>query len=492
MDEQVPIRSRRRWGLGLTFAAALLICGWFVTWGDGKFFEHDGLASFYDAQALSIMTGHLDVPREAIGFEAYMFNGKAYGYFGIAPALLRIPLLIAFPHLDGLWSRSMMMMACLLTLIAVDRILRKIRGPDGGSRHAQLPRSLFLLSAALGSTNLFIISRSYVFHEAIMWSSTFALLFAWVLLRYLETPSRRLLALTGGLAFMSFHSRATAGAGALLAMSVLTVVLIWRTMGRRDAGKAFLGFQPIAQPGSHAGIAALILMATLGVYLGVNFAKFGTLGSMPLRYYDLYAQAPSRMEITGAEQIHPENIPTTLVTYFGPRGLEFQDHFPWLGLAAKATKIGSPSIDVVEGFSSFPVSMPALTMLALAGCLFFFRGSTEPIRRARLPAAALFAGGGVVFMTVGITERYLHDLYPALIICAAVGVRAIDWANYSRVKIALLFVFTIFGIALNSSFALTNQRAGSWGVPAQKQAEFIHFQQSVDRFLHRNAKGHIR
>src|SRR5438477_2304930 len=107
LEEQRPVLSRHRWGFGLTFAAALLVCGWFVTWGDGKFFEHDGLSSFYDAQALSIITGHLDVPREAIGFEAYMVNGKAYGYFGIAPALLRIPLLITFHQFDGLWSRLM-------------------------------------------------------------------------------------------------------------------------------------------------------------------------------------------------------------------------------------------------------------------------------------------------------------------------------------------------------------------------------------------------
>ncbi|MDB6148312.1 MAG: hypothetical protein JWO45_1976, partial [Spartobacteria bacterium] len=217
-----------------------------------------------------------------------------------------------------------------------------------------------------------------------------------------------------------------------------------------------------------------------------NYAKFGTFGSMPLQYYDLYVQSPNRMEITATQQIHPENIPTTLVTYLGPRGLKFEDQFPWVGLARKATIIGSPRIDVVEGFSSFPVSMPALTLLAVAGCFFLFRGSTETIRRARLPATALLVGGGVVFTTVGITERYLHDLYPALIICAAAGMHAVDSVDYRRSKTVLIVVLTIFGIALNSSFALTNQRAGSWGVPADKQAGFIHFQQSIDRFLHRD------
>src|ERR1700719_1176218 len=79
------VRPPKPWHSYIAFAVALIICAWFVSWGDWKFFQHDALASYYDAQALSILNGHLDVPREAIGFEAYIYNGKAYGYFGIAP-----------------------------------------------------------------------------------------------------------------------------------------------------------------------------------------------------------------------------------------------------------------------------------------------------------------------------------------------------------------------------------------------------------------------
>jgi hypothetical protein len=55
----------------------------FVTWGDWKFFEQEYFCGFYDAQALSMIDGRFDVPPAAIGDEAFIFQGKAYGYFGI-------------------------------------------------------------------------------------------------------------------------------------------------------------------------------------------------------------------------------------------------------------------------------------------------------------------------------------------------------------------------------------------------------------------------
>ena len=478
----LPPRSSR--SVPIALAISLLVCAWFVTWGDWKFFEHDALSSFYDAQALSIMTGHLDVPRQAIGFEAYLFQGKAYGYFGIGPALLRIPLLICFPDLDGLWARSMMMIACSLGLICAYRILILTRGnwvQPGKSQ--RLLEALFLLSAALGSTNLFIIGRSYVFHEAIIWGSAFALLFAWTLLKYFESPSRSLLILCGLFAFLSFHCRATAGTGALLGLCLMTAILIWRTLGNRDFMASFLGFRPVANPLSHTLIAAGCISVTLLVYVGVNYAKFHTVGSMPLRYYDLYAQTPARLEATGARQIHPENIPTTLATYLGLRGYRLDRQFPWFRLARKATIVGSPRIDVVEPFSTFPASMPALTLLALIGAVVLVRGSNERIRRARLAATALLAGGGVVLMTVGITERYLHDFYPALIVCAAFGIREFGSKTWLPAKTTLLAILTLASIAVNSSFAIVNQRLGPWGAPPEKRAEFVRLQDSVDNWL---------
>jgi hypothetical protein len=462
------------------FLVALAVCVWFATWGDWKFFQPEALGAFYDAQALSILNGRLDVPKEAIGFEAFIAGGKYYGYFGVAPTLLRIPLLLLFGDLDGQWSRAMMMLASTLGLFCAYRILIGARG-DGPRTPAQkVMESIFVVAAVMGSTNIFIGARSFVFHEAIIWGSTFALLFTCALVKYLRSPNSRSLILAGLFAFMSFNSRATAGAGALAALGLLATILICRVVTQKEIAREQFALPDVRRAERHALIAIAALVLTLTTHFGINYAKFGTFNVLPLQYYNLYRQDPGRMQLTGAHQIHLGNLPTGLATYFGWRGASFDRHFPWIYLAHRPTRVGDPTIDVVEGFSTFPASMPALTLLAIVGIVRLLRSREDAIRRLRLPFGALLLGGGISLMTVGITERYLHDLYPALIIAAAVGVSAIGLGKNLRLKVALLVLLTIFSAACNCAFALVYQRVGPWGVPAAKSAEFYQVQQRID------------
>src|ERR1700676_4363553 len=93
-----PMSWRRHAYILPSFLISILICGWFVTWGDWKLFEREEFCGFYDAQARSIIEGRLDVLSAAIGTEAFSFQGKTYGYFGIGPSLPRIPLVLAFKN----------------------------------------------------------------------------------------------------------------------------------------------------------------------------------------------------------------------------------------------------------------------------------------------------------------------------------------------------------------------------------------------------------
>ena len=134
--------------------------------------------------------------------------------------------------------------------------------------------------------------------------------------------------------------------------------------------------------------------------------------------------------MSGGRQLHLENIPTTLVSYLGLHGLWLGPKFPWLFPSREATFIGSPAILNVEGFSTFPVSMPALLVLAMLGCLPLVRGENEMVRRLRLPVSALLLGASIVLATLALTERYLHEFYPVLIICAAVGISRLQKEKY--------------------------------------------------------------
>lgn len=444
-----------------SFLVSLIVWCWFVTWGDWKFFQPEEFCGFYDAYARSILHGHLDVPRSAIGLEAFTFEGKTYGYFGIAPALLRIPLVLIFPNMDGLWSRVMILLAATISLICGYALLRMFRGTvrelTTGER---VLHSIFIITAGIGSTIVFLVGRSYTFHEALAWSGAFALLFAWAISRYFQRSQTKFLLLAAAFAFMSFHSRATTGAGALLAIGILAAVLSVRALWRPAFAAATLGFGKVEKAGRHAVIAGMAIAVTVAVYFGVGYAKFKTFEPMPMRYYDFYHEFPVRMRITAGKQIHLRNVPSAIATYFGVHGFRIKDAFPWFYLEEEQTVIGWPRNDVIEPFSTVPVSMPALSLLAVIGIAALSSGANETLRSARLSAATLFIGGSIVLATVGITERYLHDFYPALIICAAAGVTRLGSNQHIKSVNAVVAMLASVSILLNCSFSFIHQRAG--------------------------------
>jgi len=484
----------------LSFAICLLVWTWFVTWGDWRLFDHERFGGYYDAQARAILYGRLDVPPEAIGFEAFVRESKSYGYFGIAPALLRIPLVVLFPSMDGRWSRLMTLVAVVLTLCYAYRLLTWASAAMGTQSSVNsIVKCFFVLSAGLGSTLPFLASRSYAYHEAILWGAAFSLMCAYYLVQYLSTSRAACLALAGLFAFAAFLSRATAGAGALLAMTVLAGILLLRAMGwaeLKTLGRVFgltgsnqdsLPF-PSARSSRaitpHAMIACGSVVLTIGVYLGINYAKFKTFDGVPVRYYSLYIKDPQRMQVTGGKQVHPENLRTGLLAYFGLGSAEVSPQFPWVYMTTQPRVFPEAAIDVVEPHSSIPLSMPALFVLAVMGCGAIVKGD-GPVRMLRLPAIALFLGGAIILMTVGITERYLHDLYPLLIITAAAGACRLAASRSLSLKLAGLAPLVLLGILVNAAFAFDFQREIVWGVPQSKRAELTAIRHSIDQFFGR-------
>jgi len=492
-----------------SFLIAMLVCFWFVTWGNFRLFDAERFTSFYDAQARALLHGRFDVPPDAIGFEAFVREGKSYGYFGIAPSLIRLPLVILFPKMDGRWSRMFMLLACGINLLCAYRLVLRFRGrgistvvgpslnvgralpaaiahrravpalhrgwdadTSGGSappteaidsgRDAASTRigaaqkillSLFVLCAGIGSTNIFIASRSYTYHEAIMWGGTFALLFTDCLLSYLATPKLRLLAMAGLFAFLSFHSRPTTGTGALLALCVLITVLAFRP--KRGS---IIGMAPVVRPVPHVLLACFAVLMTVGVYFGVNYGRFRAFDGVPVRFYAQYLAHPERMAATGGRQFHLENAPTALASYFGFGGLRFSSQFPWAFMVQRPIVLGSPNIDVVEPYSSAPLSMPAIVFLALGGAWPIVTGRSIVLRRFRLPVIALLLGGSIVLFTVGMTQRYLHDFYPFLIVAGAAGVCRLAASPLHWRMAGLLTVLAAISIYLNCTFALEFKR----------------------------------
>ena len=64
---------------------------WLITDGSFALIYRERFGDFYDFQARSLLAGRLDVPPAVLSGEGFYFGGKCYGYFGICPAVLRLP-----------------------------------------------------------------------------------------------------------------------------------------------------------------------------------------------------------------------------------------------------------------------------------------------------------------------------------------------------------------------------------------------------------------
>jgi len=451
------------------FAICLLVCFWFITWGNGHLFVVDRFGDYYDAQARAMLHGHLDVPPEAIGYEAFERDGKFYGYFGITPALLRIPFLLLAPQMDGMWSRLATLVACFLNLVYAKRLLTLARRGDDVAKtsHHLWHDWLFLLAVGIGSTNLFIISRSFTFHEAIMWGSTFALMAGYYLIRYLEAGQIAAIGLAGLCALLAFLSRPTAGAGAILAVGLTTLYLLYQSIRTRSRVNTMRGL-----------LACGIVACGIGIFCGINYAKFGTFQGVPLKYYLPYAMEPRRMELTGGSQIHAANLPTGIAAYFGVAGFDTNRAFPWIYLTQRVAVLPGSAIDIVEPHSSIPVSMPALFLLACFGGLAIARKGNLVASAARLPAAGLLIGASVVLVTVGITQRYLHDFFPVLVLAGAFGMAELERrkgsANSAALRTAVLTLLVLLSVGINCAFAFDYQAEIAKSAPPDQHQRLEH------------------
>ena len=119
--------------VNMTYDGLFHAFAWVVTGGGFKFIFPEGFGAFYDFQAASLLQGRLDVAEEGIGNEAFIYAGKYYGYFGLTPALMRLPLVI-FDVAFGNLSRAFMLIDYTGCLIAAHLLLRSattiVRGTD--------------------------------------------------------------------------------------------------------------------------------------------------------------------------------------------------------------------------------------------------------------------------------------------------------------------------------------------------------------------------
>jgi hypothetical protein len=468
----------------VTAALCTLVFTAIITGGTFRLFERETFGNQYDYQAQSLLAGRLDLPAAARTEESFIFESRIYMYFGPTPALLRLPFVAADLAVHAL-SRATMVALYVALLAAVYalqlHVARLACGPtQSPSRRAVV---LFATIAGLGTTLLYLASRAYTYHEAILCGATFALWSGWFSLRYLAAPAGRawIGAVLCGL--LSVHARPPSGLFALTFLGcVAGTITLRRWLHRPPTAPALVAVWRAARaPLLPAVLAGLSVLS----FNGLSYLKFRTFDGAPLKYHVQYDAL--RVAAIDGRNFHLANFPHNFDAYVWRPAFAWRASFPFFihGPAVENRAYARARLDLAEPTLALPYAMPALCVLALGGGLF----ALARWPASRLPLALI--GLAAVPMSlalctaVAISHRYTADFCPPLLLAAAFGLQGLELLPPPRRRLALLLLVAFAAVSAFVTLALALRFQGElvWGVSDDIRARYQMLRQAVDSAL---------
>ena len=287
-------------------------------------------ASFFTAQAESMLVhARLDVKPSDIQGECFMRDSLCFGYFGITPSLVRIPLLGISRYLHSALTPLYLAVAVLLAYWAALQLMQRSLRESADSAQAHALWYFIIGAVALGpGGTLMFVTRPAVYEEANAWSVAFILLamnqvWAW------HSGERRSLVPAVLFAIAAANARPTAAVTS--GVLGLVVIAIWTLSGFKDSEGVVQDLDTLKECGpGQAGHAprtsrrVLVWALCLGLLPGLTAAgvfwlKFRTPVPSPL--INEQFEAPHWRAIRQRNGDRTSGLiftPTELVAYFRP------------------------------------------------------------------------------------------------------------------------------------------------------------------------------
>lgn len=343
-----------------------------------------------------LLRGRFDVDPAIVGREGFTVGGQVMAYWGILPALLRLPFTL-FP---GWRTLDFTIGSCLVALVGMAATklwtLRLIRTELPGLP-AWLDRAMIVVLLFSGAQVCFL--RLSLYQEVCFWAALWGALFVAAAihaqLRGLGRGALLVLALAAGLAMLT---RVSLGIGLVAAFGG---VLLVESLRHRTDLRGWL---------ATAAAPLLLLLLLGGVTALVNLGRWGDpLTFADYHHYNYNAWYPDRL-VRMAEQglFNLHRIPFGLVYYFAPvwvlRGADGQ-------LLLDATR--QKWIDAAElPPSSFLLTDPLLLVLGGLAVAGWVRQSSAHRARSVAIALGLAIPAGLMLCAVSMNFRYRLDFYP--------------------------------------------------------------------------------
>ena len=248
-----------------------------------------------------LLSGRFDIDLDVVRGEGFLHNGQLVSYFGVFPALLRLPF-AAFVDLDtvSLSRISCWLGLCVCAFAQLQMLWTAHEMLDRRHRRLWL-LGTFAAALLLTGPQLTLTFSAYVYNEPIIWAAACAMLFFCVVLDELQNPTysadkNYLLAALVGIAFLC---RPTTGFGLLVAFGVVVAHFEWRLRRVRK-----LVPRPSDIGTSSALISAVILLA-FGIFAAwINFSRFGNIFTFHNPRANLIVMSdPRRMKVAAEHGI---------------------------------------------------------------------------------------------------------------------------------------------------------------------------------------------
>ena len=492
-----PDGAIRRLGLAVVVVSTVLFA-WFAATGRATLLGSDVFGGFFDLQARAMMHGNLSLPAGSLGFEGFVVDGRTYTYFGIFPSLLRMPVLAVTDELDGRLTVLSMITAHVVgmwsTVLIVERVHSLLRPGGRWSRPGAVLAGAVLVAAGLGSNLLYAASRAWVYHEAGLWGAAAVLAAFAAIFDFLRNPRLRPVVAAGAWTAVAWLSRGSVGVAPSVVLGLLGVAhltglrfvqaLVPRPRDDRGA--------PVAWPRRPRLGAALLLAAVAGglAFGAVNTAKFGSPTALPfdeqVASRTPWPERTAAFDAYGGDLLSPTLIPVNVIQDLRPDLLSPSGLWPLVQYRdPEPVGLFDPVFDTVEPSAGLTLTVPGLlvlTAVAVVAAVRPRRGSRHgppddaAVLRPFLLGAAL---AGLASLSIAfISQRYLSDLIPLLVVGGAGGLAVVDrWAagaaeprqrRWVQLAVGGLVVVTAFGVVTNVAVTWLFQRVESPKDPAAR------------------------
>jgi hypothetical protein len=393
----------------------------------------------HDEQARAWLDGRWDLPRDVARHEGYPADGdRAQVYFGVVPALARLPFVATTDAFDGRLTRPSQLVALGVALWATSRLLWTTRWLIRRDRPIEpadlLAGGALVLAVGAGSVLAFLTAWPSVYHETILWALALALAALDQQVRLLQAPSRGRVIGAGVLAGAVVLTRVTVGVAVMIPLILLALLAVVRVAGRRAGERitdrppvrAIVPSLPALAP--HALALTVVALVPLLTYGYVNQSRFDHPWRVPYDQQAIYDQDPeraARMAANDGSLFGPQFLASNFFAYAIDDGIEEVDDGPpfvKFRHPMHTRIIGDVQHDLLRPTPSILIDMPVLVPLAVAGllalCLPLTRARSSS---ARLPVMAAALGAAVPLGYAVIAYRFVGDMLPFLVLAAALG-----------------------------------------------------------------------